>query len=408
MLIATEFGMCDKATKMEDNFAGAGRKRPQLNIPLSQLDLDNENPRITEDIESATQGDILQILYSGFDLLEVASSMVVNGYFDEEPIVVVPQNLPDEFFDITFDSLEDKQAYLQGLVADPSIRFTVVEGNRRTATAKLLIDSASRSKVRIKADFPSPSSQAIRDDLSIIPAIFYPNREEVSKYLGVRHIAGVLKWDAYAKARYIAKRIEETDKELPILERIKNIQSSIGDRSDSIKKQYIVYKVLHEAEDELSFQIQKVKARFSLLTLALGSPSIRQFIGVGSFKETNVAHSIVPAGKLSRLELLLTWIFGDGKGKSPILTDSRRISDRLAPVLENAEATDYLIRTGDLEQAYEQSDGERDYLVRSLSTAVVKLENALRLAYKYSDDGQIKDLSEQAFNAVLALQKTLK
>ena len=69
---------------MSKNLAGAGRKRPQLNIPVELLNLDQDNPRLARDGKGSTQLDLLSTLYSDFDIDEIAYSMSENGYFDEE------------------------------------------------------------------------------------------------------------------------------------------------------------------------------------------------------------------------------------------------------------------------------------------------------------------------------------
>jgi hypothetical protein len=391
---------------MAKNIAGLGRKRPQLNIPIELLDLDSENPRLARESQGSTQFDLIQILYDQFDVEELAYSMAENGYFDEEPIVVVPQKMPKDFK--YSPDIEQQQKDIQDLVNKGKIRFTVVEGNRRTATLKLLLDNDLRKKVKTSEDFPKPTSTKVESDLKIIPSIFYPNRDDISAYLGVRHIAGLLKWEAYAKAVFLANRIEEgVKKKKTIVESIKEVQRQTADRSDVIKKQYLCYKVLKEAEDDLSFDIANIKDRFSLITLALNSPNIREFIGVDSYKSVNFSKRVVPKNKLDNLEKLLIWIYGDGKGKPAILTDSRKITSRLAPILSDKEATEYLLKYENLEDAYERSGGEKKFLIKKINDAAKSLRNALSLAYKYKTE-DIQSLVDDCISVAAELKKMVK
>lgn len=391
---------------MAKNIAGFGRKRPQLNIPIELLDLDPENPRLAKENEESTQLDLLQVLYNEFDIEELAFSMSENGYFDEEPIVVVPKKLPKDF---KFpEDTEEQQKKLQDLVNSEKIRFTVVEGNRRTATLKLLIDSELRKKVKVSKEFPKPTKASVEEDLRIIPAIFYSDRDDISAYLGVRHIAGLLKWEAYAKAVFLSNRIEEGIKKNKTVEAsIKEVQRQTADRSDTIKKQYLCYKVLKEAEDDLSFDTSNIKNKFSLITVALNSPSIREFIGVKSYKEIDFEKRVVPTKKMENLNLLLTWIFGNGKDKQPILTDSRRITSRLAPVLADDDATEYLIKYETLEEAYERSGGEKMFLIKKLNDAIKNMRNALSIAYNHKSE-DIQKLVNDCILAAEELKKMLK
>jgi hypothetical protein len=52
---------------------GFGRKRPQLNIPIRRLHLDNENPRLPEEVQGKGEPELLNVLYKVFNLDELGS-----------------------------------------------------------------------------------------------------------------------------------------------------------------------------------------------------------------------------------------------------------------------------------------------------------------------------------------------
>ncbi|MFH0991444.1 MAG: hypothetical protein V1799_15665 [bacterium] len=393
--------------KLKLKISGLGRKRPQVNIPISLIELDNQNPRLPDDYQGGSQLDIMQVLFREFDLEELAYSMAENGYFDEEPIVVVPKKISWNLDLISDYSVEEMELKLNKLIADNKITFTVVEGNRRTATAKLLVADEWKQRIKVGADFPTPRNKEVLNDLLSLPSICYSNRNEVSPYLGVRHIAGIMKWDAFAKARYISTMIEaEADgKKKNIETGVREVQRQIGDRSDTIKRQYLYYKILKQAQDETSFDIRPVTKRFSLITLALNYPSIREFIGVSSYKDIDVTKYLVPPKKINNLETLLTWIYGNGKDKQPILTDSRNISKLLAPVLADREATEYLINHGNLTEAYERSGGDKIFLKKKLNDAARNLSNALTVAYKYRKEKEVLSLIDNCSKTLNELIK---
>lgn len=389
-------------------FAGKGKKRPLIDLDLAIINLDSENPRLAKQRESITQFDLIKTLYDEYDLEELAMSMSENGYFDEEPIIVVPKKLPKEFKLNENDEPEALQLKLKQLVIEGKVEFIVVEGNRRIATAKILTDGTLRKKLNIREDsFPSPKSSEVSDDLREIPAIVYFDRKKVAPYLGVRHITGLLKWDAYAKAAYIAQNIEESVATgESINSSISKIQQQIADRSDVIKKQYLCYRVMQEAADDLSFETKSIKDKFSLLTVALNSPSIRNYIGCPSYKDADFSKRIIPINKTEQLRHTLTWIYGDGK-KSPILTDSRRITKELAPVLASKEATEYLLKNNNLEEAFERSEGERDYIIRKINSASNAIKYSLGFAWKYKKDSEIKISANECAESVSELIKML-
>jgi len=393
---------------MEKYFAGKGRKRPQINIPLSILELDNKNPRLAEEHQGGAQFDILKVLYDEFDLDEIAYSMAENGYFDEEPVIVIPKNFPKNFsWDNNIETLEKKLEEL--IVSNKKVRFVVIEGNRRIASAGLLVHKGLKDKLKISADdFPKITNEAVKDDLGIIPSIVYKDRKDISPYLGVRHIAGVLKWEAYAKARYIASRIEdELRKGKSIKNSIQEVQRKVADRSDSIKMQYMAYKISEQARDDIDFDVDIIINRFSLISVALKYPSIRDFIGVVSYKEAKFDKPLVPKNKLNNLDTLFTWIFGKGKEKLSILTDSRKIQSHLSYILADKEATEHLLKYGNLEEAYEMGGGEREFIKKKINIAKRAVANALQYSYKYNKDEEIMVLLKELIGAIKELEKVL-
>jgi len=384
-----------------------GRKKPQLNIPLENLELDNENPRLAKEYQGATQIDIFKVLLEHFNLEEIAFSMAENGYFEEEPIVVVPRNLPKSFKASDYKTVSQLQDALEEIILEKNIKFIVVEGNRRTATAKILTDISLREKLKIKESFPKPRDEDIGNDLKVIPAILYSDRKEISPYLGVRHIAGILKWEAYAKAKYIASRIEErVSSDVSVETAIKEAQQEIGgDRTDVIKKQYMCYKIVEQARDDISFDISKIIKRFSLIYVALNSPAIREYIEVARYKEADLSKPLVPTKKIDNLKRLLTWIYGNVEtGEQPVLTDSRKITNALSPVLADVDATDYLIKHNNLEEAFERSGGELTFLIKRLSKAERIMRNALSIAFNYKTE-EVRDMVKSCLTAASELMK---
>jgi len=383
-------------------------KKAQIVLPLGRILLDDQNPRLADEYHKRPQNEILGVLYKEFDLEEVAFSMVENGYFAEEPIVIVPKNLPKGF---RWASDVDKlQSDLNKVIKeDKSIEFIVVEGNRRISAAKLLTDQSLRSKLKIKSSFPFASKKKVFEDLLSIPAIVYRRREEVSPYLGVRHIAGNLKWESYAKARYIAAQIEQEVKSGKSIESsISQIKRKVGDRADTIKKQYMYYKIFNQIKDETVINANEIINRFSLIAEAINAPSIREYIGIPSYKEVNFKRPIVAKNNLKKLESVFVWIFGDGENRRPLLTDSRMIRSRLAHVLSDSEATEYLIKYENLEEAYERSGGDEFFLKTKINHAKRNIQSALQVGYKFKKDKEIIDLVDELKTAIETLQDMVK
>lgn len=399
--------MTKKTTKNDENFDGIGNKRPLVDIPIDKIDLDDLNPRISESYKGETQSNLLELLYNEFDLEELAYSMAANGYFDEEPIVVVPKNKklinPNE-------SVQEQQKKIEEAL-NKEERFVVVEGNRRVATAKLITDAKLRKELDIRDSLFHVVNEKILQDISILPAIVYPKRSDVSPYLGVRHITGIKKWGTFAKARYLAQRInEEKEKKsnYSFAQAVNQVQKKVGDRTDVIRKLYLAYSIVQQAEEDLDFDTNQIKDRFSLLQLALTSAPIAAYVGLKGYKD--IEEDIrVPLDRLEKLERVLTWIFGNkNQGKSPLFTDSRLITSRLAPVLANENSRDSLERGGSLEDAYEMSGGYRGFILSKLRSAKNDMQATLQYLYKLENDIEIQESVREIIILVNKIKSDLK
>src|SRR6266511_2999880 len=131
-------------------------------LRVEEIDLDPENPRLVVST-GVSQDELLTYLYEQEALDELVASFVENGYFEEEPLVVVA---------------------VDG-------RHKTVEGNRRLATLKLLLDEGLRRRLRV-AGWPT-LTDAQKARLETVPCVIYPTRENVLPYLGYRHITGAKK-----------------------------------------------------------------------------------------------------------------------------------------------------------------------------------------------------------------------
>lgn len=367
----------------EKSFPGKGRKRPLLNVPIEQLFLDPSNPRLPVDVQGKSEEEIINSLYRYFDTDEVAYSMAENGYFDEEPLVAVPQNLPEEFREIPSDQLTKNEQYLSYL-SKSDTKFTVLEGNRRLSTIKLLISHELRSKLKVRS-FPDISPE-IKDDISLLPVIIYPTRQEVLPYLGVRHISGIKKWEPYAKARYIADMVEKGYT-------IDAIQQQVGDRSNSARKFYLCYQLLEVAKYEFSLDTNKAENLFSYLILASGQGSVKDYLGLSKRIQDIDLENPVPGNKLQNLKNIFSWLFGEGREKMPVIKESRDITDKLTPVLRNEKATEYLALTRDLNEAYERSDGDEELLKKYLTKANSFLEKSLGFVTRGNPEEIAEDIT---------------
>ena len=380
---------------MNNGIPARGRKRPLIDVLVERLDLDAANPRLPKNLRDKEQIEVIAILKRYFSLEELAYSMSENGYFDEEPLVAAPIDLPTKFAEQDSLALIGNRDYIDYL--EKEARFIVVEGNRRLATVKLLLSDELRAQLKIRG-WPSISSD-VRKDLSVLPVIIYKDRTEVLRYMGVRHITGIKKWESFSKALYIAEMIGGgTD--------INEIQKKVGDTSASVRKLYLSYRLVDIAESELSLATARAKDYFSYLILALGQGPVKDFLGLPHrWAETNLEEPI-PSNRVDNLILLFSWLFGENGDKLPVIKESRDITTYLTPVLKSEEATKHLMLTRDLRDAYDRSGGEKLLLLRNLRRARKSLSNSLALITKYkTEDDVIEEIQscQDILNDILKL-----
>ncbi len=368
------------------------RKHPQVEIGIDKLFLDPNNPRLPEDAQGKRESELMKYLYKGFNLDELVDSMSQNGYFQEEPLVVIPQKLPKE---IKQEDVYSKK--FEVYINDEKTKFTVVEGNRRLAAAKLITRSEIRVALNIK-HWNEPTHEII-EDLSSLPAIVYRKRSEVVPYLGVRHIVGIQKWDSYAKARYIANLIDEGKK-------LQEVEAQIGDSQGSARKNYISYKLLQQARDEFDYDTKAAEDDFSLLILAIGQGKIKRYLGLPTRIKDTDTESPAPNEKVDNLKNFMSWLFGDER-YDPVIKESRDITSYLSHVVESPEALKHLERTRDLSAAYDLSDGEERMVLRYLATANDKLRIVLGLVHRHKTEDVIDEV-EKCSETTKQLLKTVK
>ncbi len=186
------------------------------------------------------------------------------------------------------------------------------------------------------------------------------------------------------------------------------MQSTIGDRSDVIRKQYVAYKLYDVAKNDLGLATKPILERFSLLTVMYGSAGIREHIGLNPYGDIDFMKRLVPTNKVAEFKQVMTWIFGNTEEGFPsVINDSRKITKELNAIVQHEEAREYLDKYRDLEGAFERTSGERDYLAKTIKRATRSLETSLKFAYKYKKDEELLELVDELEKVLKALRENL-
>ena len=142
-------------------------------------------------------------------------SIEASGFFPHEPIIVACEN--------------DKNV--------------VIEGNRRLAAVKLLLDPELADSLSLSIPrIPEEAKRALRE----LP-VNVDTRENAWRYLGFKHVNGPAKWSSYAKARYIA----DVHRDYGVA--LEDIARQIGDTHRTVQRLYRGLMVIEQADRVKAF-----------------------------------------------------------------------------------------------------------------------------------------------------------
>lgn len=334
-------------TKDMETVVRAAPARSEL-LPVATLHFDRNNPRFPQKVAQGPIEDLMQRFVRDERLLEIIESIGNHGFFPGEPLLVVPDG-------------DD---------------YRVVEGNRRLAALKLLARELEPPTGRTSIE---EAVEAAEYRPNNVPCLVFDDENEILRYLGFRHITGIKAWSALQKARY-AERMYQKYKKLPEDDGLRLLARETGSRRDTVGQMLTALKLYDRAEQKNFFGLQIVpeQVEFSLLGTALSYSALTEFLGLESRNDIKVTG-------LEELALkdLFDWLFVvEGRSK-PIVTESRNLR-KLAAVVSSATAIKELRKSGNLDQAYELSNGPEEALTNSLRIALRRLETAQALVPKVS------------------------
>ena len=355
---------------MESKPVSDNRPKP---YEVSSLRLDGQNPRLPPEAKDWPQNELLMHMEEYFDLLPIARSMSDNGYFDEEPVIIIPKE-------------------------DEPEAFTVIEGNRRLAALKFLTDPELRAKSAYKGEYDKLAADA-KENLLRIPAVRYENRSETVAMLGFRHIAGIWKWPSLSKARFV-HRFAQANRDLTLSE----IARTLGYmHTGTIRRNYAAYSIYLQAKG-VGIDTSKLEKDFSVFYTALGRVAFQNFIGVRISGSTiEELQEPVPEEHHDELREIITWIHGTEE-QEPVVPESRDLKF-LAAVLQAPEALDYLRSGGRLRDAYSLTVGEERSVIDSINKASFYIEESLRFVHRHKTSASV----HEAFSrCALSLREALR
>ncbi len=311
-------------------------------IEVSDLRFDLKNPRLAEYDLSANSNevDVVKVLWEVMDVMELVMSIAASGFFAHEPIIVAREDGKN----------------------------VVIEGNRRLAAVKMLLDPKLAETLGV--DVP-PITEGARKDLRTLPAVL-STREEAWQYLGFKHVNGPAKWSSYAKSQYIAD--VHRNFKVPL----EDIARQIGDTHRTVQRLFRGLMVIEQAERMKLFDRENRYHRhfsFSHLYTGIGYDGIASFIGLRP--ETEETEEPVPREKKNELRELCIWLYGSKReDKRPEIQSQNPDLRKLDAVLADGEAVAALRAGIELTLAFDMSKPSSSVFAESLYAAKRNLEKA--------------------------------
>ena len=290
-------------------------------IPVRNLLLDGDNPRLPERLHRGSQSELLDFLREEGVLEELAQSYLDNGFFQHEPLIVLPTDEPD--------------------------KYTVVEGNRRLAALKILHEAPEAGDTRFLGIDPTPAQL---EELEEIPCFPVSDRDVVHAYIGFKHIGALKTWAPEARARYVlteVRKLVESGAEEPFRE----LGRRAGSNAAGIRNSYLAIRILLHARDEFGVNVDHLQDhRFGIWLRCMNSADIRAYIGLCGTRTYQEIEEALKDIQGDRLEEVLGDLKSAGGRALAVLGDSRDVT-AYGRVLENERARATLRKTGDLSLA---------------------------------------------------------
>jgi hypothetical protein len=304
--------------------------RMAVPLPVDQLHLDDENPRLPEPLIHSPEPRLLKFLYDTGALEELALSLADNGFFQHEPLIV---------------ARDEKRG-----------GYVVLEGNRRLATLMILLGSSHAEGVTFDNIV---ISDARRRELANAPCFEVPGREQVFHFLGFRHIGGLKTWSPEAKARYLAKEIDALAATGQVPNPFEAVARQVGTDTPGVRNSYVGLSILRAAKSAHGIDVSRITSetehRFGVWLRCIQSPALREYIGFGNAATYEEVKNRL--GKLEpvRLSEVISDLLPRADGRAAVLDDSRDVTVYGRALTDN-RAHSVLRKTGDLELARQVVD----------------------------------------------------
>lgn len=351
---------------------------PTRGCPPHLLEFDKSNPRLlTGDFHSTlSDEDMISALNEIASLEELIMSITTNKYLDLEPLIVI---------------------------GNPKGPFRVLEGNRRLASIKLILDPKLAKRCRVNV--PAKISKAVLKSLETVTVWRVETEADAKSFIGFKHINGPHRWDAYAKARFVTDWYKRENVSIDTIAR------QLGDDNDTIRSFVCGILALEQAEKnklfEISDRFNKGKFAFSHLYTALGRNEYQTFLGLKSGWNKNPKPNPIP--RKDRLEEVLLYIYGSKSDNiQPLVKSQNPDLKYVGEVIVHPVGLQKLRAGSTLAMAHTEVRPAYEVFGEALGQAHVKMSQAIEALPKYNGEAALYTIAEQIGELADTLKTIMK
>jgi hypothetical protein len=366
----------------EQGPTAAAQKGPSVTLSAVDIDrlyFDTLNPRLPEGVDGAKDEEVVRWMLLDGTLLDLMGSIAEHGYFEGEPVLIVPRD---------------------------EANYTVVEGNRRLAAMRLLLnpDKAPVRKTRVL----ELSEMAAPNLSQSISAVIFPKRDDIVDYLGFRHITGVKEWGPLSKARYLRQLWDRTPGTAS--ERLQALARKIGSQPYYVKRLLGGLRLFDTIEENDFFNISELNEgslSFSLLSTALSFESLTAYLGV---PEDPADQKTLDTENVERFT---RWVFEKQQdGGRTILGESRNMT-ALAAIVASPDARNLLEQGATLADAVLATEHMGGQFTRALRLSRDRLDTAQKMIRRVNqpteaDADLLSDIMEAADDLLSLVRRRMR
>ncbi len=272
-------------------------------------DLENYRPVISrrkyadERVQTKTLGLLLST--PEFELQALKDSIATNGFVPLEEIVVEE-----------YDTLDGTKRYL------------VLEGNRRIAAIKTLLDELESGSISIPEDKVKTFRKFKAIELE-------GNEDERASFkqvlMAIRHVAGIREWGPYQQAKLVAELYEKGGNQFGIVAQV------IGITPREVARRYRAIKALEQMKDDDEYGEYALPKLYAAFHEAVSAPVVKEWLGWSD--ETYRAENLENAHRF--YELLIPRKV-DSETYPPKLKEIRQVR-KLKDIVNKPHATSILL-----------------------------------------------------------------